>query len=168
MAEQVAAFFSGIPSHWIALSLASLPILELRGSIPWAILAGGMSWQGAFVWSVIGNFIPVIPILLLLEPSANYLRRWVIFDKFFNWLFARTRRKGKLIERYEALGLLLFVATPLPGTGAWTGALAAFVFGVRFRLSLPIITLGILLAGIIVTSVVVGGSTATKALLGVH
>lgn len=166
MAEQVAAWFSGIPSNWITLCLAMMPILELRGSIPWAILLGGMSWQSAFIWSVIGNFIPVIPILLLLEPTANFMRRWKLFDRFFDWLFARTRRKGKMIEKYEALGLLLFVATPLPGTGAWTGALAAFVFGIRFGLSLPVITLGILLAGTIVTSIVVGGSTATRAILG--
>ncbi len=166
MTEQIAGFFSGIPSHWITLCLATLPIIELRGSIPWAIFAGGMSWQGAFIWSVIGNFIPVIPILLLLEPIANYLRRWRFLDRFFNWLFARTRRKGKMVERYEVLGLILLVAIPLPGTGAWTGALAAFVFGVHFRLSLPSITAGILIAGILVTSLMVGGSTATKAIFG--
>lgn len=166
MAEQIADALAGIPSHWIACCLAMLPILELRGSIPWAILAGGMNWQDAFLWSVIGNFVPVIPILLLLEPVANLLRRWPIFDRFFEWLFARTRRKGKIVERYEALGLILFVGIPLPGTGAWTGALAAFVFGVRFRLALPAITLGILIAGTIVTSAVMGGSSAVRAIFG--
>ena len=166
MAEQIAAFFAGIPSQWITLCLATLPILELRGSIPWAILGGGLSWQDAFLWSAIGNFIPVIPILLFLEPAANFLRRWKIFDRFFEWLFARTRRKGKIIERYEALGLILFVGTPLPVTGAWTGALAAFIFGIRFGLSLPAIALGILMAGTIVTSVVMGGSSALRAIFG--
>lgn len=166
MADQIAGFFAGIPSQWITLCLAMLPILELRGAIPWAILAGSMSWQDAVLWSVIGNFIPVVPILLLLEPTANYFRRWRFFDRFFIWLFARTRRKGKIVERYAALGLILFVGIPLPGTGAWTGALAAFIFGIRFQLALPAITVGILTAAVIVTSVVVGGSAATKAILG--
>lgn len=166
MADQLADFLTGIPSRWVVLCLAMLPILELRGAIPWAIWGSGLSWQDAFLWAAIGNFIPVIPILLLLEPCANFLRRWRLFDRFFEWLFARTRRKGKWIEKYEALGLLFFVGIPLPGTGAWTGALAAFIFGIRFKLSLPAITLGILLAGVIVTSVVMGGSTLFKAIFG--
>lgn len=164
MAEQIAGFLSGIPSGWVTFSLAMLPILELRGAIPWAILACGMPWQEAFFWSILGNLVPIIPILLLMEPVANFLRRWQILDRFLEWLFARTRRKGKLIEKYEALGLMLFVAIPLPGTGAWTGALAAFVFGVRFRLALAAIALGVVIAGILVTGIVTGGSSAVRAI----
>ena len=166
MAEQIASYLSGIPAHWTTFFLAMLPILELRGSIPWAILAGGMHWQDAFIWSLIGNFVPIIPILLLLEPVSNYLRRWKLLDRFFDWLFARTRRKGKMVEKYETLGLILLVAIPRPGTGAWTGALAAFVFGVRFRLALPAIIIGVIIAGTLVTSIVMGGSTAVKAIFG--
>ena len=131
--------------------IAMLPISELRGAIPYA-LSCGMSWQQAYVWSVVGNFIPVIPLLLFLEPVSELLsRRYPRWRRFFNWLFVRTRRRGRLVERYEALGLVLFVGIPLPVTGAWTGTVAAFLFGVRFKYALPAIILGILLAGTVVT-----------------
>jgi uncharacterized membrane protein len=133
-----------------------LPVSELRGAIPYAMTVGGMSWQEAFVISVIGNFVPVIPILLLIGPMSIWLRRWPVFDRFFVWLFARTRPKGAMIERFEALGVCLFVAIPLPMTGARTGAAAAFVFGVRPRLAIPAIAAGILIAGTLVTLVVTG------------
>jgi uncharacterized membrane protein len=144
--------------------LAMAPISELRGAIPYAMTVGGMSWQDAFLVSVIGNFVPVIPILLLIGPVSEWLRRYPAFDRFFDWLFARTRRKGKVIERFEALGVCLFVAIPLPMTGAWTGAAAAFVFGVRPRYAIPAIAAGILIAGTIVTLVVTGAIT----FVGVH
>ena len=93
----------------------------------------------------------MIPILLFIGPVSEWLRRFRAFDRFFTWLFARTRRRGKLIERFEVLGLALFVAIPLPITGAWTGSLAAFIFGVRKRVAFPTIFLGICVAGVIVT-----------------
>ncbi len=135
----------------ITLVLAALPVSELRGAIPYAIAAGGMSWQEAYIIAVIGNFIPVIPLLLLLESVSNYLMRYRIFNRFFTWLFERTRRKGRLIERFEAIGLILFVAIPLPITGAWTGCIAAFIFKVPLKFAIPAILLGIMIAGTIVT-----------------
>ena len=135
----------------ITLVLAALPVSELRGAIPYAIAAGGMSWQEAYIIAVIGNFIPVIPILILLESVSNYLMRYRIFNRFFTWLFERTRRKGRLIERFEAIGLILFVAIPLPITGAWTGCIAAFIFKVPLKYAIPAILLGIMIAGTIVT-----------------
>jgi len=141
-----------VPEEMIVLSMAMLPILELRGAIPWALkFAPHIPLAKTYLLAVAGNFIPVIPILLLLDPVSRFLRKAPIFDKFFNWLFARTRRRGRLIERYEAIGLTLFVAVPLPVTGAWTGALAAFVFGIKFRWAIICIGLGILIAGIVVT-----------------
>ena len=74
-----------------------------------------------------------------------------LFDRFFDWLFARTRRKGRLIEQYQAVGLALFVAVPLPITGAWTGAIAAFVFGLKIIPSFIAIVSGVVMAGVIVT-----------------
>ncbi len=135
----------------VTVVLAALPISELRGAIPYAITVGGMSWQKAFALSVVGNFLPVLPILLLLETVSTWLRRYALWDRFFTWLFERTRRRGRLIERFEALGLVLFVAIPLPVTGAWTGCVAAFIFKVPLRLALPAILCGILIAGTIVT-----------------
>ena len=135
----------------VTVVLAALPVSELRGAIPYAITVGGMSWQKAFALSVVGNFLPVLPILLLLETVSTWLRRYEVWDRFFSWLFERTRRKGKLIERFEAFGLVLFVAIPLPVTGAWTGCVAAFIFKVPLKLALPAILCGILIAGTVVT-----------------
>ena len=155
MIEQLAHFFQGLPKTWVTAFIAMVPVAELRGAIPWALAAppvgGGLSWQAAYVWAVIGNFIPVVPILLLLEPVSQWLRRFKTFDRFFTWLFERTRKRGGMIEKYEALGLILFVGIPLPVTGAWTGAVAAFLFGVRFKYAVPCILAGILLAGVVVT-----------------
>ncbi len=135
----------------VTVVLAALPVSELRGAIPYAITVGGMSWQKAFALSVVGNFLPVLPILLLLESVSTWLRRYEVWNRFFSWLFERTRRKGKLIERFEAFGLVLFVAIPLPVTGAWTGCVAAFIFKVPLKLALPAILCGILIAGTVVT-----------------
>ena len=142
---------SSLSPRIITLILASLPISELRGAIPYAIAVGHMSWKEAYLLSVIGNFIPVIPILLLLESISNWLRRYPLWNRFFTWLFARTKRKGKLIERFEVLGLILFVAIPLPVTGAWTGCVAAFLFKIRFKIAAPAVLAGIMIAGVIVT-----------------
>ncbi len=155
MTEQLVGYLSHFPKDLATVLIAMLPIAELRGAIPWALasppMGGGLGWQEAYIYAVIGNFLPVIPLLLLLEPLSSRLRKFKIFDRFFIWLFARTRRRGKLIERYEALGLILFVGIPLPVTGAWTGSVAAFLFGVHLKWALPAIFAGILLAGVVVT-----------------
>lgn len=140
-----------ISPELITVLLAALPVSELRGAIPYAMTVGGMGWQKAFALSVVGNFLPVVPILLLLESVSNWLRRYRLWDRFFTWLFERTRRRGKLVERFEAAGLVLFVAVPLPVTGAWTGCIAAFIFKIPLKLALPAILCGILIAGTVVT-----------------
>ncbi|MCK4349359.1 MAG: small multi-drug export protein [Candidatus Krumholzibacteria bacterium] len=140
-----------ITPRLITLVLAALPVSELRGAIPYAIVACGMSWQEAYIIAVIGNFIPVIPLLFLFESVSNYLMRYRLFNRFFTWLFERTRRKGRLIERFEAVGLVLFVAVPLPVTGAWTGCVAAFIFKVPLKYAIPAVLLGIMIAGTVVT-----------------
>jgi uncharacterized membrane protein len=141
---------------------AMLPISELRGAIPLAL--GFYHWPiwQAFLISIIGNLIPVVLILLFLDPIAQFLsRHFKICNKFFNWLFTRTRQKHSAkFERWGALALISFVAIPLPFTGAWTGALVAFLFGVKFKQALGLIILGVLIAGIIVTAVSVGAMQA--------
>ena len=146
----------GTPAELITLLLGAMPVSELRGAIPFAVLVAGIPWPTAFLLSVLGNLLPVPFLLLGLEPVSNRLRRWHTWDRFFDWLFARTRRRGRLIERYEALGVMLFVAIPLPVTGAWTGCVAAFVFGVRPRLAFPAVVGGVLIAGVIVTLATLG------------
>ena len=151
MSEKLAQLLSAAPHTVVTILLAMAPVSELRGAIPYAIFIGNMGWQEAYIISVIANFLPVIPILYLVGPVSNYLRRWALFDRFFTWLFARARRKGTLIERFEIIGLMLFVAIPLPVTGAWTGSIAAFLFGVKKRVALPAIFAGICIAGVVVT-----------------
>ena len=135
----------------VTIFVAMLPIAELRGALPIAITIFKMEPLKAYGLSVLGNMVPVIPILLILDPLSKWLsRRSSIFKRFFDWLFERTRRRGGAVEKYEALGLVLFVAIPLPITGAWTGCIASLIFGIRFRYALPAISAGILIAGIVV------------------
>ena len=150
MIDGIVKLLSGLPRELVAFLISALPIAELRGGIPVA-LGMGIEWRVALVICAAGNFVPIVPILYLLGPLEGALRRWPPMDRFLTRLFARTRRRGKLIEKYEALGLIAFVAIPLPVTGAWTGALAAHLFGVRPRYAIPAIICGILIAGVVVT-----------------
>ncbi len=137
----------------VAVFLTSmLPIIELRGALPMAINLFQIAWPKAFLISFIGNLVPVPFILWLLKPIVKILSKIKPLGILFEWLFERTRRKGdKVIEKYEEIGLLAFVAIPLPGTGAWTGALIAFLFGLDFKKSFLVITIGVFIAGVIVT-----------------
>jgi len=129
--------------------LAALPISELRGALPLG-LAMGFSPVKAYLISFAGNLLPIIPLLFLLQLISERLRHIKIFEKFFNWLFERTRKRASLIEKFEALGLILFVAIPLPITGAWTGCVAATLFKIRFRYAFLSIAIGVAIAGFIV------------------
>ncbi len=154
------------------LVLSAFPLTELRGSIPiaWTVMrdAWAWPWWKTYLLAVGGNLLPVPFILWFLEPVTGFLRRWMVFDRFFDWLFDRTRRRaGEKIRKYQALGLMLFVAVPLPVTGAWTGALAAFLFGVPRKSAIPSIALGVAVAGIVVTLVVSGAIAGLDFLLGV-
>jgi len=135
----------------VVVFIATLPVVELRGAIPWALSVGGLGWPEAYALAVVGNMIPVVPLLALLGPISEFLSRYRYTGRFFEWLFARTRRRGRVVEKYRALGLCLFVAVPLPVTGAWTGTAAALVFGIPFRYALPAVAAGVLIAGAIVT-----------------
>ncbi len=142
----------GLPPELAVFLTSMLPIIELRGALPMAINLLHIAWPKAFLISFIGNLIPVPFILLLLGPVVSTLSKIKPLGNFFQWLFERTRRKGsKVIEKYEEIGLLAFVAIPLPGTGAWTGALIAFLFGLDFKKSALVITIGVFIAGVIVT-----------------
>lgn len=142
------------------LIISMLPLIELRGSIPIAIIIFKMPWYEAVLLSLIGNMIPIPLILLFIEAIFKLMNKVPIGARFTEWLFARTRRKGKVIERYEALGLIIFVGIPLPGTGAWTGAFAARIFGIPFWKSMLYILLGVILASGIVTLLSMMGKMA--------
>jgi uncharacterized membrane protein len=141
------------------LLISMLPISELRGAIPIGVTVYNMPIESVFIWAVLGNLIPIIFIILILDLLINkfLIHQIYIFNRFFTWLFERTRKKhSKKFERWRDLALIVLVAIPLPFTGAWTGALAAFVFGIPFKRALPLITIGVLIAGIIVSLVTIG------------
>lgn len=141
----------GLPVAIAAIS--TLPIVELRGAVPIGINAFGMPWWKVYLFAVVGNMIPIPFILLLLGPVSRLLMRFKAGKRFIEWLFERTRKKSANIEKYEELGLTIFVAIPLPVTGAWTGAMAAFLMGLPFWKSMLFILLGVMIAGVIMTIV---------------
>ena len=136
---------------WI-IFLAMMPISELRGAIPLALLKYNMNPYVAIPAIILFNFLPVPLILLLLNPVERWLRRWAFWGNLMDKIFERTRsRTRKSIEKWETLALIIFVAIPLPVTGAWTGSLAAYLFGLDFKKSLVCIFAGICTAAFIVT-----------------
>jgi len=140
-----------LPNELATFFISTLPVSELRGAIPFA-LSRGITWQRAYIISVVGNFVPVIPILLLLGRVSEFLMKHSrLFERFFSWLFTRTMNRSAMVEKFEALGLILFVAIPLPITGAWTGCVAAFLFKIPLKHAVPAILAGIMIAGTVVT-----------------
>ncbi|HOP73500.1 MAG TPA: small multi-drug export protein [Bacillota bacterium] len=139
----------------LVIAAASLPYLELRGAIPlaWQL---GLTPLEAYVLSVFGNMVPVVPIMLLIDPISRWLRRFRFFDRFFEGLFARCRKYQKEIIKYGYWGLATFVAIPLPMTGAWSGAVIAFLMGLRKRHALIAIAAGVAVAGLIVLTATYG------------
>ncbi|MGZ5384294.1 MAG: COG2426 family protein [Acidimicrobiia bacterium] len=161
MRESIESLIRDFPEPLAVLLLATLPIFELRAAIPFAIGVLDMpAWQ-AYVLAVVGNLLPVPFILLFLGPVTSWAEdHWSGLHRFLERLFSYTRRRHTdRFDRWRDLALITFVAIPLPFTGAWSGALAAFVFGVERRKAFGLITLGVLIAGVIVTLVVVGGSS---------
>jgi uncharacterized membrane protein len=151
--EQLLHYFEQLPPPLAVFLVAMLPIFELRGAIPVGYAMGMTNPWLIYAIAVVGNFVPVLPIMLLLGPAERYLRRFGFMDRFFNWLFKRTVSRSAVIQKYESLGLILFVAIPAPMTGAWTGSIAAYLFKLPLRMAVPCIILGILIAGIVVSLV---------------
>jgi uncharacterized membrane protein len=142
----------GVSGELAVLAIAALPIVELRGAIPVAMHLFDMSIPKSYILSVIGNMLPIPFVILLLGPLSRILRKIKVFDRFFTWLFARTEKRSEGIKKYQELGLIIFIAIPLPMTGAWTGALAAFLLGLRFWGSFFCALAGVCIAGVIVTA----------------
>jgi uncharacterized membrane protein len=140
------------------LLLAMIPIGELRAAIPLGLTHYNLGIIETYLIAVIGNMTPIVFIVFLLEPVSNWLMKHSKFFRwFFNWLFERTRKKhSKKFEVFEEVALVTFVAIPIPMTGGWSGALAAFVFGIPPKKSIPLIALGVAIAGVIVTLITLG------------
>lgn len=135
--------------------ISMAPIVELRGGIPWGVAQGLPLWL-AFTVSLLGNMVPVPFIMLFLRKVFDWLRRWEKSRDLVEKLERRAHLKGAKVEKYKALGLFVLVAIPLPGTGAWTGALVASVLDIRMKIAIPTIMLGVLAAGLIVLAITGG------------
>ena len=146
-----------LPAELKTILIAASPFVELRGAIPVALKFYGFSFLKTFFLSITGNLISAVFLLLFLEPVSKYLREhFLIFEKFFSWLFARTRRlHQKKFEKWKKFALVILVAIPLPFTGAWTGSICAFLFGIRFWQAVFLILAGLLAAATFVILITV-------------
>ena len=141
------------PWFWIFFT-SMIPWWESRYAVPMAMIHFHWEWWQALPIAVIGNMLPIPFILLFFKYAEKWLRNYRSWSRLMDWLFAKTRRRADAkIRRYEHIGLLLFVAIPLPFTGAWTGALIAYLFDLRFGRSLITIFIGVLIAVFIMISV---------------
>jgi uncharacterized membrane protein len=147
--EELLHFLDQLPPEFIVMIISCFPILELRAALPIAISVFEMAFWQAYVLSVIGNMLPVIPLLLLFQPFSQVMMRFRWYASFYDFLYHRTMKKSKNVEKYGALGLILFTAVPLPMTGAWTACFAAILFQIRFTYALVSIFIGVLIAGFI-------------------
>ena len=148
MIELIEAYFSGINKYLAVLIVSMLPVVELRGAIPFGISLG-MDWKTVYFISVIGNIVPIPFIILFFRPIIEYFEKTKLFGKLAAKLKNRTAKKIKNANKFKRLWWLLFVAVPLPGTGAWTGAAIAALMKLRIKDSVPAILAGVMVAGVL-------------------
>ena len=139
----------------LTFGTAMVPVIELRGAIPVGV-AAGLPPAVACITAILGNLVPVPFIMLLTRKVFDWLRNTRFFGPRIEWLEKRAHLKGRLVRKYRLPGLIVLVGIPLPGTGAWTGALVAALLDIRLRSAIPAILLGLIIAGGITTEVTMG------------
>jgi uncharacterized membrane protein len=147
----------GVGKALVTFIISMLPVVELRLAIPMGVSLGLSVWQAAVI-SVLGNILPVPFIIAFIRVIMDWLRtKSKTMQRFVQWLEAKgTGPKANRVRQFEFWGLLLFVAIPLPGTGAWTGALVAALLDVRMKRALPPIITGVIIAAVIVSLATAG------------
>jgi uncharacterized membrane protein len=142
-----------------------LPIIELRGAIPLGA-AFGLPWWQNYLIAVAGNMLPIPIILLFVKSVLNWMAkcRVKLFNKIANKMFEKAEKNRGKIEKYAFWGLTLFVAIPLPATGAWTGTLVAALFDMKFWKSILAALIGVMIAGVVMTLASYGVVAAIAAL----
>ena len=141
---------------FITFLISMLPVVELRGGLPYGI-ALGLDYPVALAAAVLGNMVPVPFIIVYIRHVFTWLRKrskW--WDEKITRLEKKAHLKGRVVRKYSAIGLCILVAIPLPGTGAWTGALVAAVLDMRLKKAIPAIFLGVCIAAAIMTMVTFG------------
>ena len=165
-----------VPNELLIIIISVLPIVELRGAIPLGILQLDMPWYYVTPLAVIGNLLPVPLLLLFFQTLVKYFRRVPLGAKLINPIVRHAERSSARIEKYERIGLMVFVAIPLPWTGAWTASIVAALLGFNFLRAFIPITAGVIIAGIIVTilcllgwigAVIAGVGLLTLAIVGI-
>ena len=135
--------------------ISALPFVELRGAIPVGA-ALGLDWHLSFILSVLGNMLPVPLILIFMKRVINWMKSTKKLKGIAERIENHTLKKSKLVGNIEAAGLIILIAIPLPGTGAWTGAMTALLLNMKLRYAVFCILIGVILAGIIVTGITYG------------
>ena len=137
------------------LVTAMLPILEIRGAIPVGVASGLDPWL-AFAVGFVGNMLPIPILILLTRQVIEWLKKHNMLVKLTAWLENKGSKGAQKVQKYSFWGLFILVAIPLPGTGAWTGALVASLLDMRLKRALPAIAMGVAVAGLIVLLVTYG------------
>jgi uncharacterized membrane protein len=149
MEKFIYEIFNLLSKEFTVMLTAALPIIELRGAIPVG-MSLGMSPTHAAIISFIGSMLPVPILLFSIRPVFNHLKKTSLFKGLIDKLTTRSHRKSGSIQKYGFWGLLIFVAIPLPGTGVWSGTLAAALLDIRFKLAFPAILIGNFIAALAV------------------
>jgi uncharacterized membrane protein len=157
MSEQLqdALSAAGVPPVLVVAILSALPVSEVRGGIPAGFALGVPLWR-TLLFAIPCNVLSVVPVLLWFEPASKYLGDKPLIGGLIRWLLRRARKREQAVRKYGVLALTLFVAVPLPVTGAWTGSIVASVFGLDFWRSLLCVVLGVCIASTIVSLACVG------------
>lgn len=137
------------------LVTAMMPILEIRGAIPVGVASGLDPWL-AFAVGFVGNMLPIPILILLTRKIIEWLKKHNMLVKLTAWLENKGSKGAQKVQKYSFWGLFILVAIPLPGTGAWTGALVASLLDMRLKRALPAIAMGVSAAGLIVLLVTYG------------
>ena len=146
---------SAVQSLLYTFFISMVPVLELRASV-FAGAAGGLHPLLTYAVAVCGNLVPIPFILLFIRHIFAWMRTWSVFHNLVEKLEARAQKKGDTVRKYGIIGLCILVAIPLPGTGAWTGALVAALMNMRLKRAMPAIILGVLIAGAVMTLLAYG------------
>ncbi len=160
-----------VSSEMKVFLIAMIPIFELRGAIPIGIYSYHLSYWKVIPLAIAGNMVPIFLILLFFDFVTKIFFKFKFTKKLLEVIFRRTRSKSEIIEKYEEIGLMFFVAIPLPITGAWTGSLAAYLMGLSFWKSIFFIFLGVCIASLVVTFLTslkwIGAGIAVVALIAI-
>lgn len=167
MLDNLLNLMETIAVHWKVFLLSMIPISELRVSIPLGIF-WDMDPLSCFFWAIFGNFVPILPLLIFLPLIYKLLLKLPFGQKTIGTIVNKFRRKGEQTKKYGFWGLTVLVAIPLPGTGVWTGCAVAFLFGWPIAKAVIAITIGEIIAGILVTIASAGVASLGNLIYGLE